>query len=85
MRNIYFFGAPWCVNCKRLKPHADKFFEDIIFIDIDQSPEFISMYDIKTIPLLIVEQVEDNLGTVVARLVNPTPPQLAQTIEMFKD
>lgn len=58
-KDLFIFGAEWCPSCVQLKaaieqePALVNGFE-VSLIDIDQEPEIAKVYEVKTIPVLIV-------------------------------
>ena len=64
------FWAPWCGPCKKISPVIDELSqemtEEVIFakMNIDDYPEYVARFDIKSIPALIVLKNGEYIGRV---------------------
>jgi thioredoxin 1 len=70
MIHVTRFSASWCQPCKALAPEFKKLeeeFADVKFItvDVEEKPTVAQLYEIRTVPTVIIEQ--DN--SVVHRMV----------------
>lgn len=71
--------ATWCGPCKRLTPVLEEVNDErenveIVKVDIDEADEFCDMYDIESIPTLVIYKdgkvVEKVLGALTKEEVN---------------
>jgi thioredoxin 1 len=58
-KSVIYFGAPWCTPCSKFKPIVQQVSQEtgtpVQYVDIDASPEIASMYQITSIPTLIIK------------------------------
>ena len=55
---LIVFSAKWCGPCKKLKPHLKKVAEtrmQVLYVDVDEVPEFASWCKIKSIPTVLLQ------------------------------
>lgn len=50
---VYLLSAPWCTQCKTVKPKAQEKIEGLIEIDIDENPEVPSELEVMSIPTIV--------------------------------
>ena len=67
MIKLIKFGAKWCAPCKKYDPILDKYQEDnpgdeVIRIDIDDSPEEAKRYNVQTVPYTVIYVDDDIVG-----------------------
>jgi thioredoxin 1 len=80
MIKVTRFTADWCSPCRALAPIIEQIKEtntDVVFetIDIDDNPGFVSMYNIKGIPVILIEKD----GKEVNRFVGIQPKIVYET------
>ena len=59
MKTLRVFGAKWCTSCKQLVKQLDQKKLLYKYIDIDEEPEMVKAYQIRSLPTSIVSD-EDN-------------------------
>lgn len=50
---VYLLSAPWCTQCKMVKPKAQEKIEGLNEINIDDNPEVPSELEIMSIPTFV--------------------------------
>jgi thioredoxin 1 len=66
------FGAPWCGPCKMIEPiiesikkeYTSEDFE-VYSYNVDESPELVSMYSIRSVPTIIFLKDEDEVERII--------------------
>ena len=53
------FATAWCPPCKTQKPILEKFASDhpdvdVVYVDLDESPELASTYEVQAVPTLML-------------------------------
>lgn len=75
--SVVKFGATWCPPCKLMKPTIEKLsseFPEFTFfdVDMDENPELIKKFDIKSVPTLLIMKDSEELQRVVGlTLITP--------------
>jgi thioredoxin 1 len=64
MKQLIYFGAEWCGPCKMIKPQLQSSGLPIRYVDVDASPDMVSIYNIKNVPTIILV---DNNANVIER------------------
>ena len=59
MKTLRVFGAKWCTSCKQLVKQLDQKKLLYKYIDIDEEPEMVKAYQIRSLPTSVVSD-EDN-------------------------
>ena len=75
MKTIKYFSATWCGPCKSFKPVMNEIASEgysVQFIDIDQSPNTATQYNVMSVPTVIIEEN----GVEVDRFVGSMPKQM---------
>ena len=75
MKTIKYFSATWCGPCKSFKPVMNEIVSEgysVQFIDIDQSPNTATQYNVMSVPTVIIEEN----GVEVDRFVGSMPKQM---------
>ena len=62
---IYKYSAAWCSPCKTLTNTLKRLEIEVTDVDIDQEPELVAQYNIRSVPTLVY--IED--GFEVGRLI----------------
>ena len=67
MIKLIKFGAKWCAPCKKYDPILDKYQEnnpadEVIRVDIDDSPELAKRYNVQTVPYTVIYMNDDIVG-----------------------
>jgi len=80
MIKVTRFTADWCSPCRTLAPIIEDIKQsntDVVFetIDVDQNPETVSQYNIKGIPVILIEKN----GQEVNRFVGVQPKLVYET------
>lgn len=66
------FGAPWCGPCKMIEPiiesikkeYTSEDFE-VCSYNVDDNPELVSMYSIRSVPTIIFLKDEDEVDRII--------------------
>jgi thioredoxin 1 len=71
---VDFSAESWCVPCRRLAPHLTKLADKrddvvVVKVDIDESPDIASEYNIQSVPTLFLFEDGQYQRTVVGRSV----------------
>ena len=75
MKTMKYFSATWCGPCKSFKPVINEIASEgysVQFIDIDQSPNTATQYNVMSVPTVIIEEN----GVEVDRFVGSMPKQM---------
>ena len=59
MKTMKYFSATWCGPCKSFKPVMNEIVSEgysVQFIDIDQSPNTATQYNVMSVPTVIIEE-----------------------------
>jgi len=75
MKTIKYFSATWCGPCQTFKPVMNEIASEgysVQFIDIDQSPNIATQYNVMSVPTVIIEEN----GSEVDRFVGSMPKQM---------
>ena len=75
MKTMKYFSATWCGPCKSFKPVINEIASEgysVQFIDIDQSPNTATQYNVMSVPTVIIEEN----GSEVDRFVGAIPKQM---------
>ena len=75
MKTMKYFSATWCGPCKSFKPVMNEIASEgysVQFIDIDQSPNTATQYNVMSVPTVIIEEN----GVEVDRFVGSMPKQM---------
>ena len=59
MKTIKYFSATWCGPCQTFKPVMNEIASEgysVQFIDIDQSPNIATQYNVMSVPTVIIEE-----------------------------
>ena len=75
MKTMKYFSATWCGPCKSFKPVMNEIVSEgysVQFIDIDQSPNTATQYNVMSVPTVIIEEN----GSEVDRFVGSMPKQM---------
>ena len=75
MKTMKYFSATWCGPCKSFKPVMNEIVSEgysVQFIDIDQSPNTATQYNVMSVPTVIIEEN----GVEVDRFVGSMPKQM---------
>ena len=75
MKTIKYYSATWCGPCKSFKPVINEIASEgysVQFIDIDQSPNTATQYNVMSVPTVIIEEN----GVEVDRFVGSMPKQM---------
>ena len=75
MKTMKYFSATWCGPCKSFKPVMNEIANEgysVQFIDIDQSPNIATQYNVMSVPTVIIEEN----GSEVDRFVGSMPKQM---------
>ena len=75
MKTIKYFSATWCGPCQTFKPVMNEIASEgysVQFIDIDQSPNTATQYNVMSVPTVIIEEN----GVEVDRFVGSMPKQM---------
>ena len=66
------FGAPWCGPCKMIEPIIESIKKEYTSEDfevhsynVDESPELVSMYSIRSVPSIIFLKDEDEVERII--------------------
>jgi thioredoxin 1 len=71
MNKLLVFSASWCGPCNGFKPtllELDQ--ERLIYVDIDEQPEIRADYEVRSVPTVILVDVD---GNEIDRLVGAHP------------
>ncbi len=74
MKQIKYFSAVWCGPCKTFKPIMTEIANEghsVEFIDIDQSQNLASKYNVRSVPTVLVTEN----GQEISRLVGAVSKQ----------
>ncbi len=74
MKQIKYFSAAWCGPCKTFKPIMTEIASEghsVEFIDIDQSQNLASKYNVRSVPTVLVTEN----GQEISRLVGAVSKQ----------
>lgn len=74
------FSAKWCKPCKALKPYLEEVAltrMQVLYVDIDQVPDFADWCQVKSIPTVLVQQQ----GSTVNAIVGCSPRALAELVD----
>tara|TARA_Y100001973_G_C5094182_1_gene279152 strand:- start:536 stop:781 length:246 start_codon:yes stop_codon:yes gene_type:complete len=74
MKQIKYFSAAWCGPCKTFKPIMTEIANEghsVEFIDIDQSQNLASKYNVRSVPTVLVTEN----GQEISRLVGAVSKQ----------
>ena len=74
MKQIKYFSAAWCGPCKIFKPIMTEIANEghsVEFIDIDQSQNLASKYNVRSVPTVLVTEN----GQEISRLVGAVSKQ----------
>ena len=75
MKTMKYFSATWCGPCKSFKPVMNEIVSEgysVQFIDIDQSPNTATQYNVMSVPTVVIEEN----GSEVDRFVGAIPKQM---------
>lgn len=64
MTHIKLFTAAWCGPCHMLKSMLDKKSLKVDIIDIDDEPELIKEFGVKSVPTLLIKRSQDDFELV---------------------
>lgn len=56
---LLVFSAAWCGPCKKLKPYLEKYAKEaihVLYVDVDDAPEFASSFNVRSVPTVILRQ-----------------------------
>lgn len=69
MTKIIDFNATWCGPCKAQKPILEKVGKElgieIEYVDIDEQPEMVVKYKIRSVPTMVILKDEEIKNTLV--------------------
>lgn len=67
MNKVLYFTATWCAPCRAMKPVFEECIKDFDiesnYVDIEEYPDMVSKYNIRSVPTIIVLNNDEVLET----------------------